>query len=382
VDLRLLLANSLVPIAEVRSTIDHLREAERLAASLGDQRRAGRVSSFLSAYYWLIGEPKVAAEHARRVLDIATATSDVASRVRAHLDLGQTSLVLGEYRQAITALEKNVDELQGDLLGRRFGLVGLASVLSRAWLVWCLAEMGEFEQAVPRGEEAIRIAEAVDHPYSILAAQFGLGSLHLRRGEVARAIAVLERALELCRTWDTQLRLWFLGVAPSLAHAYALSGKAPQAIVLLESAIEQAAARKMMFAQPLRMGWLAHAYAKVGRVADADRVALEALDLARRHGERGHEVWIQGIAGEIAAHGDPLDAGRAERAYRTAIEVGNELGMRPRVALCHLGLGRLYRRTGRSADARRHLEAALAFLRPAAMELWLGEAEAELPAIG
>jgi tetratricopeptide (TPR) repeat protein len=209
-----------------------------------------------------------------------------------------------------------------------------------------------------------------------------LGSLHLRRGEVARAITVLERALELCRTWDTQLRLWFLGVAPSLAHAYALSGKAPQAIALLESAIEQAAARKMMFAQPLRMGWLAHAYAKVGRVADADRVASEALDLARRHGERGHEVWIQGIAGEVAEHGDPLDAARAERAYRTAIEVGDELGMRPRVALCQLGLGRLYRRTGRPADARRHLEAALAFLRPSAMELWLREAEAELAAIG
>jgi len=380
VDLRLLLANSLVPIAEVRSTIDHLREAERLAAILGDQRRGGRVSSFLSADYWLIGEPKVAAEHARRVLDVATATGDVASRVRAHLDLGQASHVAGEYREAIAALSVNVDELQGDLLGRRFGLVGLASVLSRAWLVWCLAELGEFEQAVPRGDEAVRIAEAVDHPYSILAAQFGVGTLHLHRGEVARAIVVLERALELCRTWDTQLRLWFLGVAPPLAHAYALSDRAPQAIALLESAVEQAATRKMLFAQPLRMGWLAHACARVGRVADAGRLASEALDLARRNGERGHEVWIHGIIGEVAARA--LDARGAERAYRAAIELGDALGMRPRVALGHLGLGRLYRRTGRPVEARRHLETALAFLRPAAMELWLTEAEAELSAVG
>jgi len=56
--------------------------------------------------------------------------------------------------------------------------------------------------------------------------------------------------------------------------------------------------------------------------------------------------------------------------------------VRPRVALGHLGVGRLYRQTGRPVEARRHLEAALVFLRPAAMELWLAEAEAELAAIG
>ncbi|PYN73964.1 MAG: hypothetical protein DMD97_18755 [Candidatus Rokuibacteriota bacterium] len=42
-------------------------------------------------------------------------------------------------------------------------------------------------------------------------------------------------------------------------------------------------------------------------------------------------------------------------------------------------LGVHHRRAG---HARRHLETALAFLRPAAMELWLTEAEAELSAVG
>jgi tetratricopeptide (TPR) repeat protein len=288
---------------------------------------------------------------------------------------------VGDYRQAIAVLGHNVDTLQGDLLGRRFGLVGLASVLSRAWLVWCLAEMGGFEQAVPRGEEAVRIAETIDHPYSILAAYFGVGSLHLRRGEMKRSIAVLERALELCHTWDTELRLWFLGVAPSLGHAYALSGKTAQAITLLEHAREQAAARKMMFAQPLRLGWLGHAYLQAGRVTEASDLARKALELARQHGERGHEVWIHGIIGDIAAHEDPPNAAAAERAYRTAIELGDALGMRPRVALGHLGLGRLYRHTGREAEARQHLATAVAFLKAAQMPLWLEEAEAERLAV-
>jgi class 3 adenylate cyclase/tetratricopeptide (TPR) repeat protein len=375
-DLHMLLANSLLPIAELSSIIEHLREAERLAARLGDQRRAGRVYSFMSAYCWLTGEQSLAVQHGRRVLDIAIAVNDVASRVRANLDLGHAYHVVGDYRQAIDALRSNVDTLQGDRLGRRFGLVGLASVLSRAWLVWCLAETGEFEQAMQPGEEAVLIAETVDHPYSILAAYFGVGSLHLRRGEITKSIAILERALELCHTWDTQLRLWFLGVAPSLGHAYALSGKTAQAITLLEHAMEQAGARKMLFAQPLRMGWLAHAYLQAGRLPEARDLALESLALARQYGERGHEVWIQGIIGDVATH-DPLDAAAAERAYGTAIEIGTALGMRPRVALGHLGLGRLYRRLGRTTDARQHLAEAVAFLEPARMPLWLQGAEAE-----
>jgi class 3 adenylate cyclase/tetratricopeptide (TPR) repeat protein len=380
VDLRLLLANSLVPIAEVRPIIDHLREAERLAAGLGDQRRAGRVSSFLSAYFWLTGEQKLAVEHAQRVLEIAGATGDVGARVRAHLDLGQAYHVVGDYRLAVDVLGRNVDALQGELLGRRFGLVGLASVLSRAWLVWCLAELGEFERAVPLGEEAIRIAEAVDHPYSILTARFGVGGLHLRRGDLTRAIAVLEHALELCRTWDSQLRLWFLGVAPSLAHAYALTGQTSQAIALLERATAQAAASKMMFAQPLRLGWLAHAYFRAGRAPEAHRLAREALALARHQSERGHEVWIHGIVGEMAAH--EADVATAEAAYGAAIELGDALGMRPRVAVTQLGLGRLCRQTGRPAEARRHLEAASAFLGAAQMPLWLEQVQAELSALG
>jgi tetratricopeptide (TPR) repeat protein len=193
---------------------------------------------------------------------------------------------------------------------------------------------------------------------------------------MAKAIAILERALGLCHTWDTQLRLWFLGVAPSLGHAYALSGKPAQAITLLEHAMEQAAARKMMFAQSLRMGWLAHAYLQAGRLPEARELSQKSLELARQYGERGHEVWIQGIIGDVAAQ-HPPDAAEAEHAYGTAIELGAALGMRPRVALGHLGLGRLYRRMGRKEDARRHLAEAVAFLKPARMPLWLQEAEAE-----
>jgi DNA-binding NtrC family response regulator/tetratricopeptide (TPR) repeat protein len=379
VDLHLARANSFIPIAELSPIVDHLREADGLARMMGDQARVGRVASFLSAYYWLIGDHEQAVVHGRRALDIASALGDLTLRVRTNLSLGQAYHVLGDYRQAIEALDRNVDDLQGDLLGRRFGLVGLASVLSRAWLVWCLTELGEFDRAAARGQEAIQIAEAVGDPYSTIASYFALGGLHLRRGEIPQAIQILESALDLCRTWDTQLRLWFAGVAPTLAHAYALSGRAAEAIPLLEQAIQQAVAMQSMFAQPLRLGWLAHACLHAGRIAEARRLAAQALELARRHHERGHEAWIHGIIGEIAGQQDPPDADAAERAYREAIRLAEELGMRPRVAVAHLGLALLYRRTGSEAQAAPHLAAAIASLTALKMPLWLDQVRGDPP---
>jgi len=49
--------------------------------------------------------------------------------------------------------------------------------------------------------------------------------------------------------------------------------------------------------------------------------------------------------------------------------------MRPLVAHCHLGLGTLYRATGKRPEAREHLTAAAAMYRDMGMRPWLEEAE-------
>jgi len=58
-----------------------------------------------------------------------------------------------------------------------------------------------------------------------------------------------------------------------------------------------------------------------------------------------------------------------------------ELGMRPLVAHCHLGLGKLYRWTRQQAQAREHLETATTMYREMEMGFWLEQAEAEAKAV-
>jgi hypothetical protein len=52
--------------------------------------------------------------------------------------------------------------------------------------------------------------------------------------------------------------------------------------------------------------------------------------------------------------------------------------MRPLVAHCHLGLGKLYRRTDKREQAREHLATATTKYRGMGMTYWLEKAESEM----
>jgi Tetratricopeptide repeat len=64
--------------------------------------------------------------------------------------------------------------------------------------------------------------------------------------------------------------------------------------------------------------------------------------------------------------------------YQAALSLAQDLGMRPLIAHCHLGLGKLNRRTGKREQAREYLTTATTMYREMDMRFWLEQAEAEL----
>src|SRR5262249_38127530 len=129
---------------------------------------------------------------------------------------------------------------------------------------------------------------------------------------------------------------------------------------------------------PLLLAYLGEAHLLDGRPDEALAVARRALDLAHRQKERGNEAWVLRLLGEIAAHADPPDPDAARAHYGQAPSRAAELGMRPLAAHCHLGLGKLPRRTGDRVKADEHLQTALRMYREMGMSFWLEKAKAEL----
>jgi tetratricopeptide (TPR) repeat protein len=123
---------------------------------------------------------------------------------------------------------------------------------------------------------------------------------------------------------------------------------------------------------------LAEAYLFAGQLDEAYAVALKALAIARNYRIPGQEAWVLHLLGDIASRRAPPEANEARARYGDALALAEELGMRPLVAHCHLGLGRLYQRTDKGERAQEHLTAATTMYREMGMTYWLGKAEAEV----
>jgi hypothetical protein len=121
---------------------------------------------------------------------------------------------------------------------------------------------------------------------------------------------------------------------------------------------------------------LAEGYALAGNVSRSAQTAAHALDLARTRREPGFEAWAHCLLGATAAS-EHVEPETAERSYRAALTLAEPLRLRPLVARCHLGLGKLSLRTGKQQEAHEHLTTATAMFREMDMPFWLEQAEAE-----
>jgi tetratricopeptide (TPR) repeat protein len=379
IDLRLDLRNALWTLGELERLFANLQEAAGLAETLGDPHRLGWVSVYLLAHFAQVCDPDRALTSGQCALAIATALGDMGLTVAAQHYLGGVYRSLGDYRQAIEYFHKNVASLHGALCQERLGLPGLAAVFARSHLVVSLAECGAFAEGQAPAAEGAQLAEAADHPYSQVMAAWAMGFRALRQGDLCQAISVLERALDLAQ--GAYLRLLVPFVAAPLGVAYALAGRTSEALPLLEQAVEQAVAMRYMWDHALRTVWLSEAYLLAGCLHEAGTQAQHALEFCRAHQERGHAAYALRLLGEVAAQRQPPEAAQAIAYYQQALTLAEELGMRPLVAHCHLGLGTLYCRVGRAQQARVALGTAMALYRAMEMTFWLPRAEAALAAL-
>ena len=203
------------------------------------------------------------------------------------------------------------------------------------------------------------------------------GWFRLLKGDWVKARSLNEHWVAVVRTGNSILDL--PSAFASSAWVLAQVGEAGEALTRLregEQLLERHVARGYLGI----VGW---DYYSLGRAA----LLLGRLDEARSLGNRavkyspshpGFAAHALHLLGDIATHPDRFDAERGEAYYRQALALAEPRGMRPLVAHCHLGLGKLYRRTGKREPARQHLATAMTMYREMDMRFWLEQAEAEI----
>jgi class 3 adenylate cyclase/DNA-binding winged helix-turn-helix (wHTH) protein/tetratricopeptide (TPR) repeat protein len=374
IDLRIGLRDALQPLGEYRRVSDCLREAEALAETLGDQRRLGWILSYKTISLWMMGDYSQGLQTGKRALELAPVLGVPDFQARANLNLGEIYHSLGNYRHALDFLRRNIMPLEGRMRRGSSGTRDL--IFSRVWLIYCMAELGEFAEGTACGEESVRAAEALGDPYILTHVYGGIGFLYLCKGDFEKALPMLERGLEICHT--ANIPAIAATSAFRLGYVYALSGRLAEALSLLEQAAEQFTTTGQARNFSRFIPWLSEAYLLAGRTDEALKLAGQARELSLVHNERGHHAWTLRLLGEILTHRDPLEFEHIGDHYRQALALAEELSMRPLQGHCHLGLGTLYHRMGWLAQARSELCNSIELFRALAMTFWLTRAEAEL----
>jgi tetratricopeptide (TPR) repeat protein len=322
---------------------------------------------------WMTGDSTKGNTFGELARAIGERLSDRQLQLVATYYLGANAITRGEYRLTEELFQRVADWVADDPM-ERCGMTGFPAAISRAYIAWSLAERGDFLRAIATGREGIRIAERIDHPFTLTWACFGLVNSYLIKGDHEPALVILERMHGIVREWN--LGVWSAFLPWAMGWAHLLSGRGPEALATLEQTVMTREARGIQNWHPFVLVHTAEACLAADRPINASEYAERALTLARERGEHGHEAYALRLLGEITALRDPAETETALRFYEEAVTLATELEMRPLVARCHLGLGKLYHRTDKREQAQDHLATATTMYREMGMTYWLEKAEA------
>ncbi|MGH7334045.1 MAG: hypothetical protein ACREKS_15140, partial [Candidatus Rokuibacteriota bacterium] len=376
-DIHLELRPVLYQLGEPRRALEHLRQAATLAERLTEDHRLGHVHAVMTNIHSGLGELDEALVTGTSALEIAGRLGHVGLRILTTSFLALTHYFRGEYERAVQLATANLSVLPADRVHEDFGRVTPAAVYDRTCIVVSLAQLGRFGEAADYGTEAMRLTEPTQQAMTTAQAHWAVSTLYVLQGDWMTARPLIESWIAVVRTGQIFLQLGY--AVASSAWVLSQLGDTREALKRIaegEELIERQRQRGFVG----QRGWMYHA---LGRAC----LRLGRLDEARSLGNRvveslpGHLGFVAHalhLLGDIATHPDRFDAESAKAHYRQALALAEPRGMRPLVAHCHLGLGKLYRRTGKRPQAHEHLSTATMMYREMDMAYWLTQADAEL----
>jgi predicted ATPase len=203
---------------------------------------------------------------------------------------------------------------------------------------------------VQRSQEALALAQALAHPFSLVNTQHFAAFLHHRRREAlavqAQADALLALAIEqgfpLWVGFGTCWRGW----------ALAMQGQGEVGLEQLRQGMAAVLATGQELMRPLGLVLLAEAAGHVGQVEDGLRLLAEALTMLEASGQGYLLAEAHHLQGTLLLRQAVPDAAQAEACFQQALAIARRQQAKAWELRTATSLARLWQHQGKRAEAR------------------------------
>jgi class 3 adenylate cyclase/tetratricopeptide (TPR) repeat protein len=332
IDLRFELRGSLFPTSGIEESLENSMQAERLAQRLGDQRRLGWATAYLSRDLQLVGRPSAALDAAARALELSRDDRDLT--IAARYFSAQASYAAGDFETTVSTLRPLISDLESHDPKAWAGTPGPSIIFFRLWLIWALSRLGRAVEAERAASEMRRLADEADHPLSRTLAHLGEGFAFAFSGRLEEAEATLRASLALCRKWE--FFPWSTNIMSCLGHVLSRRGQFDEAFDLIEQATERTRRIGILVSHANELAWLAEAHQLAGSAELALRHAESAVEVAHSHEERGNEALALMLLGEALTSLGSVAAGQAK--FTRALRLAEQSAMVPVIERCRAGM--------------------------------------------
>ncbi|MFQ5855117.1 MAG: AAA family ATPase [Anaerolineae bacterium] len=329
--------------------------ARGLCQQLGETPQLFPVLWGLWAFYEVRSQYATAREIGEQLVHLAEQAGDPVLLTGAHFALGNTLFLLGELPAAQVHFEQVAevyDPAQHRALATLYGQD--PGVTARSWSAAALWLLGHPDQAVERSQEAVALAQELDHPFSQGYALYCASWVYqmLRDAEASRARAEASIAI------SSQHGFPFWVAYSTIQHGWALAalGEVEDGIAELDQAMAAGQAMGAGIGRPYFVAMLAEARGMAGQVEDALTLVAEALAVMEESGERWAEAEIYRLKGELLLAQSANNQAEAEACYRQAIDVARRQGTKSLELRAAADLARLQQAQGRPEEGCRMLE--------------------------
>ena len=342
--------------------------ARELCRELGESPALFPALWGLWLFYWGRGPLGTAHELAQDLLRLAHSHGEDAAMLQAHHAAWATAFSRGDLRTACFHAAEGIrlyDPRRHAATAATYGNHD-AGVCARLFLARASALLGRSGDAVRASDDAVALAQALEHPFSLALAHVFASAVAqacrqpdgVRVHAQAAAAIARDQDFRLLLAWSSAFEGW----------AAVVAGDQQLGLTRIENAIAEARTTGSDQFLPHLAGLAADAYLRSGDTADGLKSVEDGLGIAARTGERFWEPELLRLRGELYIAQDPqCAASEAEQAFREAIEHARSQGAMLLALRAAVSLGRSLHRAGRGGEAR-----SLIFEMSQGLQYWTG----------